>query len=73
MNSSDKPISYPYAYGRLSASIMDLPNKLAIEASKEGIDLDPKIRIILLNLITQLDSKTRAAAAAEYERNGFLN
>ena len=73
MNNSDKPISYPFAYGHLSASIMNLPNMLVDEATKEGIDVDPKLRTILLDLITQLDNKTRTAAAAEYERNGFLN
>lgn len=73
MNKHDKPISYPFAYGHLSTSIMNLPNMLVDEATKEGIDVDPKLRIILLDLIAQLNLKTYTAAAVEYERNGFLN
>jgi hypothetical protein len=37
---SDKPMNYPYAFGRLEAGIDCFATSFAIEASSKGYDID---------------------------------
>lgn len=73
MNKYQRQISYPYAYGHLSAALLSLPNKLVEEAYKEGITIDTQIIKLLEKLTKQIDNTTHKEAADEYQRNGFLN
>ena len=50
----DKEICYPYAYGRLNASLDMLASNLEMDCIKADVDVDDKVIKMLINRVKEL-------------------
>ena len=50
----DKEICYPYAYGRLNASLDSLAQNLEMDCIKADVDVDDKVIKMLINRVKEL-------------------
>jgi hypothetical protein len=62
----DKEICFPYAYGRLNASIDFLANNLEMACIREDIDVDDKVFKMLKKLVNDCQ---HLAAVESYDKH----
>ncbi len=62
----DKEICYPYAYGRLNASLDMLASNLEMDCIKADVDVDDKVIKMLLKRVKDLQ---KVAAEESYDKH----
>ncbi len=62
----DKEICYPYAYGRLNASLDMLASNLEMDCIREDVDVDDKVIEMLLKRVKKLQ---KVAAEESYDKH----
>ncbi len=62
----DKEICYPYAYGRLNASLDMLASNLEMDCIKADVDVDDKVIKMLLKRVKDLQT---VAAEESYDKH----
>ena len=62
----DKEICYPYAYGRLNASLDMLASNLEMDCIKEDVNVDDKVIKMLLKRVKDLQM---VAAEESYDKH----
>ncbi len=62
----DKEICYPYAYGRLNASLDMLASNLEMDCIKADVDVDDRVIKMLLKRVKDLQT---VAAEESYDKH----
>jgi|TARA_A100000172_G_scaffold58852_1_gene38470 hypothetical protein len=62
----DKEICYPYAYGRLNASLDMLASNLEMDCIREDVDVDDKVIEMLLKRVKKLQ---KVAVEESYDKH----
>lgn len=62
----DKEICYPYAYGRLNASLDMLASNLEMACIKEDVEVDDKVIDLLKKLVAE---RQKVAAEESYDKH----
>ena len=62
----EKEICYPYAYGRLNASLDMLASNLEMDCIKADVDVDDKVIKMLVESVKKLQ---RVAAENSYDKH----